>query len=126
MKLNLALIPGLFITALAPPFMLGVAKYAKGDWQGHLLNGKADEFIESRTSSMLSHMTKYQNGEIYDEEGPHHLAAVAWNALCVLWYLFHHLGHELFDHDRFTQTLAMYAKQPKVTSLTMFPGKPSA
>ncbi|HWT40363.1 MAG TPA: dATP/dGTP diphosphohydrolase domain-containing protein [Dongiaceae bacterium] len=85
-RLDLSLIPGFFIRALAAPFMIGAAKYARGDWRSAIKNREeAQEAINRRTTSLLNHLAEHQDGTFYDDEGFAHLAAVAWNALYILW-----------------------------------------
>lgn len=85
-RLDLSLIPGFFIRALAPCFMLGESKYARGDWKNACKNKEqAEEAVNRRMTSLLNHLTSDLDGIEYDDEGPAHLAAVAWNALYILF-----------------------------------------
>jgi hypothetical protein len=83
MKLKLGLVPGFFIKALAVPFMLGEAKYARGDWANQ---ADPEKFCLDRLDSAMRHATDYLDGVTYDEDGQNNAAAAAWNFLVVLYY----------------------------------------
>lgn len=88
MRLRTGLVPGFFIRALAGPFTLGAAKYGDYSWRELLQDeGKARQFVSDRVDSMMNHFGEFLDGQMYDPEGPHHLAALAWNALMVLLFL---------------------------------------
>lgn len=94
MKLKLGLIPGFFLKALALPLMLGEAKYARGDWANQ---DNPQQFIYDRSDSLFRHIADFQDGIHYDEDGQHNLAAAAWNALVILYYLHKHAGVQLVN-----------------------------
>jgi Domain of unknown function (DUF5664) len=103
LKLNLRLVPGFFLEALAVPFMLGAAKYEEGNWRSH----NCVDFPKARTDSMLRHTVQYLNGEDFDEDGQSNLAAIAWNALVVLWYRRHNFINPFYA-DVYEQRLKEY------------------
>jgi hypothetical protein len=101
------LVPSEFVKALALPFMLGEAKYGKDSWK----TVDHDTFLSRRARSLKRHLKVFEDKllslehdnllrpfnrqrymalelrNVLDDEGPHHLAAVAWNALAMLWHM---------------------------------------
>lgn len=100
LRLDLSHVPGFFIRAVAAPFMLGEAKYSRGDWKNAVKNAEeAKEAINRRTTSLLNHLTNYLDGNLYDVEGCHELACVAWNSLYILFLGCRFLAWKPFLHD---------------------------
>ena len=111
LKLELALVPGFFIKALAVPFMLGAAKYAPGDWANYLKDPiKRKEFADARMHSACRHLADFLDGTMYDEDGQHNLAAAAWNCLVVLFYMHGGVADNLYN-DTYIARLNEYKQR---------------
>lgn len=109
LRLDLSLVPGFFIRALAAPFMVGAAKYARGDWKTLVTTPEeADMTCRRRLTSLMNHLTLYLDGISYDSEGAHHLAAVAWNALYILFLQDRFFSEPPFDQEVLQQTVESY------------------
>jgi hypothetical protein len=77
-KLDYTLVPIPSLNRLVRHYQNGLKKYGRGNWQ--LLNEPAD--IERYKQSMYRHLIQYLSGENNED----HLAAVAWNAFCLIYF----------------------------------------
>jgi len=74
------LIPAYPLEELAKVYTIGAGKYGDRNWELGMLWGRVFRAI-------LSHLWKWWRGETYDsQDGQHHLASVAWGALCLMEY----------------------------------------
>lgn len=72
------LLPPFAMLELGKLFARGVIKYYERNWEKGMKWSKM-------LSPMLRHVFRFMLGQNYDKEtGVHHLACVAWNALCLL------------------------------------------
>lgn len=108
-RLDLSHVPGFFVRALAAPFMIGAVKYSRGDWAASVKTAdQAKEACDRRLGSLLNHLTTYMDGENYDVDGFHHLAAVAWGALYILFLKCKFLGHKMYLEDVLVERLQFH------------------
>lgn len=79
-KLRWDLLPLKEIEDIVKVYTAGADKYGPNKWQG-LSDG-----YNRYKGAMLRHLMEYEKGNIVDEEtGCLHLAAVAWNAIAMLY-----------------------------------------
>ena len=79
-KLLYQLIPNSWTKVLAEVFTKGAEKYERHNWK------KGGPWSDCK-GSMDRHWEAWVTGETYDvETGCHHLAHLAWNALCLMWW----------------------------------------
>lgn len=84
-KLRFDLIPPGPLHALAFVYTIGAAKYSDRNWEKGIAFGRV-------FAAMQRHAWAWWEGEEVDQEdGHHHLAAVAWCAFALLEYLDTHL-----------------------------------
>jgi hypothetical protein len=88
-KLRYDLIPPDALEALAEVYTIGSKKYGDNDY----LRGMEWSRIYG---AMMRHLQLFWQGEKYDAEGFHHMAAVAWGALT----LFVYSSRDLEEDDR--------------------------
>ena len=87
------LLPPEAIIALADHFRKGSEKYAERNWE------KSGPWCSKTFASMERHAWAWMNGEDYDQEnGSHHMIAVAWNALAL--YTYHMRGVGVDDRPK--------------------------
>lgn len=87
-KARYDLIPAGPLHALAGVFTLGAAKYGARNWEKGLDYGRL-------FAAMMRHAWAWWRREQFDpEDGQHHLASVAWCALCLM-----ELERTRLDHD---------------------------
>lgn len=87
-KLLYGLIPSSWSTALAKVLTFGCEKYSPDNWK---LGG---DWRQAR-DSMERHWHAWASGESYDPESNcHHLAHLAWNALCLMWWEINGRGYD--------------------------------
>lgn len=71
------LIPADALDELAALYALGAAKYGERNWEKGIAFGRI-------FGALMRHAWKWWRGETHDQEdGQHHLIAVAWGALCL-------------------------------------------
>lgn len=74
------LIPAYPLEELAKLYTMGAKKYGERNWEKGIEWGRLFR-------AMISHAWKWWRGETYDkQDGQHHLASVAWGALCLMEY----------------------------------------
>jgi hypothetical protein len=79
-KPRLGLIPPQIIEGLGYVLAFGAEKYDENNWKKGLTD-------EECLSSCLRHITKFQRGEMYDDEsGIHHLAHAACNLAFMMYF----------------------------------------
>jgi len=79
-KLRWDLLPLLEIEDIVKIYTAGADKYGENTWQ-HLNNG-----YNRYKAAMLRHLMEYEKGNEFDDETKcRHLAAVAWNAIAMLY-----------------------------------------
>lgn len=87
-RANMALIPPQLLEILAEHYQSGADKYAPNNW----LEGM--DFSKIYNSMQRHAMAFWRGEEIDPETNSPHLAAVAWNALTLLWYTDHNPEHD--------------------------------
>lgn len=88
-KIRYDLIPVEWEEQLATLLTEGARKYADHNWKGSLGTPKSKEWREKCIASLRRHLASWQKGEMFDPEHQrevHHMTAVAWNALAIMWY----------------------------------------
>ena len=86
-KLRWDLLPLLEIEDIVRLYTVGADKYGDNNWQ-NLDNG-----YQRYKAALLRHLLEYEKGNRYDEETKvNHLAAVAWNAIAMLYLDKHNKG----------------------------------
>lgn len=86
-KLRWDLLPLQEIEEIVKVYTAGAKKYGDNSWQ-NLDNG-----YQRYKAAMLRHLLEYEKGNTFDDETKcHHLAAVAWNAIAMLYYDKHNKG----------------------------------
>ena len=82
-KLRLDLIPVEWRIELGRLLTAGAIKYDPNNWKKGMAYSRC-------LGSLNRHLAKWEMGETRDEEtNCHHLAAVAWNALALMYYELH-------------------------------------
>jgi hypothetical protein len=77
-KARFELIPARPLEALAQLYGMGATKYGDRNWEQGLAFGRL-------FAAMMRHAWAWWRGETHDpEDGQHHLASVAWGALCLM------------------------------------------
>jgi hypothetical protein len=77
-KLRYDLIPAKPLEAVAYVYTIGAAKYGDRNWEKGIKFGRI-------FAAMMRHAWAWWRGERLDpEDGQHHLAAVAWAAMCLM------------------------------------------
>lgn len=80
------LMPSEALEELAKLYTLGAAKYGDNNWLKGMTWGRI-------FSALMRHAWKWWRGETYDQEdGQHHMIAVAWCALALFHYDLKKLG----------------------------------
>ncbi|KKK94374.1 hypothetical protein LCGC14_2683520 [marine sediment metagenome] len=93
------------IEVIARILEAGEVKYKRLNWK---IGGNTDE---SYLDAAIRHMSKFVNGDPFDEEyGTHHLGHAIWN----LMTLFELNGHEIMDSVKFNKALKDLAKKKNV------------
>lgn len=89
-KLAYNLVPMDALDEVVKRFTHGAAKYAPGNWQ------TVDNAVERYSAALMRHYSAYRQGERMDPEAPglSHIAAVAWNALVLVWFELRSYGPE--------------------------------
>lgn len=86
-KLRWDLLPMEEIEDIVKVYHAGAKKYGPNTWQD------LDDGFERYRAATFRHMMAYLKGERMDKEtNVHHLAAVAWNVITMLWYDKHGKG----------------------------------
>lgn len=86
-KLRWDLLPMEDIEDIVRVYHAGAKKYGSNNWQD------LDDGFERYRAATFRHMMAYLKGERMDKEtNVHHLAAVAWNVITMLWYDKHGKG----------------------------------
>lgn len=86
-KLRWDLLPMEEIEDIVRVYHAGAKKYGPNTWQD------LDDGFERYRAATFRHMMAYLKGERMDKEtNVHHLAAVAWNVITMLWYDKHGKG----------------------------------
>jgi hypothetical protein len=87
-----------FIELISRILEVGEVKYARLNWKK---GGNSDD---SYLDATIRHLTKFVNGEEFDEEyGTSHLGHAAWN----LMTMFELNNHEIMDKDKFNKALKL-------------------
>jgi hypothetical protein len=80
-KIRMDLLPFEALEAVAKVLTFGAKKYADNNWQ------KVDNAESRYVGALLRHLSKYLQGERWDEESElSHLSHVATNALFLVWF----------------------------------------
>jgi hypothetical protein len=87
-----------FIELISRILEVGEVKYARLNWK------KGGNTDDSYLDATIRHLTKFVNGEEFDEEyGTSHLGHAAWN----LMTMFELNDHEIMDTDKFNKALKL-------------------
>lgn len=79
-KARYDLIPAIPLHEVARVFTIGAGKYGDRNWENGILWGRL-------FAAMMRHAWAWWRGERNDpQDGQHHLASVAWCALCLMEY----------------------------------------
>jgi len=78
MKTGTDLVPKEGLDALVKAYEVGVEKYKEDDW-------KECYTREEEIAKIGRHLFRYQAGNKVDPDGQHHLAAVAFHCMSIIW-----------------------------------------
>lgn len=89
-KIRYDLIPVEWEEQLAALLTVGAKKYSDNNWQNSLGQPESQAWRVKCLASLRRHLAAWQKGRMYDLEHKdhkiHHMTAVAWNALVIMWY----------------------------------------
>lgn len=89
-KVRYDLVPHEWERQLALLLTLGARKYDDDNWQRSVGTPESAAWRRRCLASLRRHLAAWQAGEVHDPEHlpheVHHMTAVAWNALAIMWY----------------------------------------
>lgn len=91
-KLRYDLVPSLAFEEVVKAWTIGSKKYGDRNWENGLNYGRT-------FAALMRHAWAWWRGESYaKDDGQHHLAAVAWNALVLLHFELNPERYKKFDN----------------------------